>query len=221
MLAIFLLVVGPVITFFGKRFIPWVIAVIGGLVAFIVVLSLTSALGMLDYIDPTSTTQSSVFWVILAFFLSLGSGVLAGWLLKRFLVVGLLVIAFVGGFIVGGILYNLIFAGWANSTILLAILTFGSAIGACVASYYLRTFVIVGITALIGSYFTIRGISLFAGGFPNEITLYQSITHGTATYDVAFIGYLVGIAVLGGIGFWYQWRNKEQHKEHDHHFSRA
>lgn len=171
-LAIFLLVVGPVICFFGKRFIPWVIAVIGGVVAFIIVLALCSAMGMLDYIDPTNRESSSVFWVVLAFFLSLGGGVLTGYLLKRFLIVGLLVIAFVGGFLVGGLLYNLVFAGWANSTWLLAILTFGSGIGACVAAYFLKLVIIIGCTALIGSYFTIRGLSLFIGGFPSEITLY-------------------------------------------------
>jgi len=172
-LAIFLLVVGPVICFFGKRFVPWVIAVIGGIVGAVIVLSLCSAMGMLDYIDPTKTADdASVFWVVLAFFLSLAAGILIGWLLKKFIVIGLLAVAFVGGFAAGGLLYNLVFVGWANSTVLLAILTFGLGAGALVAAFFFRILIIIVVTSLIGSYFTIRGISLFAGGFPSEITLY-------------------------------------------------
>jgi hypothetical protein len=171
-LAIFLLVVGPVICFFGKRFIPWVIAVIGGVAAFLITLILCSAMNMLDYIDPTTGSDASVFWVVLAFFLSLGAGVLVGWLLKKFIVVGLLIVAFVGGFAAGGLLYNLVFAGWANSTAFLAILTFGLGAGAVVAAYFWRLAIIIIVTALIGAYFTIRGLSLFIGGYPSEIELY-------------------------------------------------
>jgi hypothetical protein len=171
-IAIFLLIVGPVITFFGRRFVPYVIAIIGGLVSSVIALCLCSAMGMLDYIDPTSNTEASVFWVVLAFFLSLGAGVLVGWLLKKFLVIGLLIIAFVGGFLTGGLLYNLVFIGWAKSTVLLAILTFGLGAAAVVGAFFVRAAIIIVVTSLIGSYFTIRGISLFAGGFPSEITLY-------------------------------------------------
>jgi hypothetical protein len=172
-IAIFLLIVGPVICFFGRRFIPWVIAVIGGLSAFVIALCLCAAFGMLNYIDPTyKEGDSSVVWVVIAFFLSLAAAVVVGWLLKKFIVVGLLIIAFMGGFFAGGLLYNLVFIGFAPSTWLLAIITFGCGIGAAVLAFFYRIRIIVIATALIGSYFSIRGLSLFIGGYPNEITLY-------------------------------------------------
>jgi len=202
-LAIFLLIVGPIITFFGRKFVPYVIATIGGITGFIIALCLCSAMGMLDYIDPTSTADASVFWVVLAFFLSLGAGCLVGWLLYKFLIVGLLIVAFVGGFLVGYLLYNFLFLGWAKSTALLAILSFGLGGAAVVGSFFFRAAIIIVVTSLIGSYFTIRGISLFAGGFPSEITLYQQIHDGTATYSYTFIGYLAGIAVLFGLGVFF------------------
>jgi len=172
-LAIFLLVVGPIITFFGRKFVPYVIATIGGIAGFVVALCLCSAMGMLDYIDPTKSAQDvSVAWVVLGFFLSLAAGGLVGWLLYKFLIVGLLIISFVGGGIIGYLLFNLLFIGWAKSTALLAILTFGFAGASVVGSFFFRAAIIITVTSLIGSYFTIRGISLFAGGFPSEITLY-------------------------------------------------
>lgn len=109
---------------------------------------------------------------MLAFFLALAASVLVGWLLKKFAVVGLLVIAFIGGFFAGGLLYNFVFVGWANSTVLLAILTFGLGLGLTVIAYFKRITIIILTTSFIGSYFFIRGLSLFIGGYPNEITLY-------------------------------------------------
>jgi hypothetical protein len=48
-----MLVVGLIVTYYGKRFLPWVIAIFSGGAAFFIVLLLCSVMGMLDYIDPT------------------------------------------------------------------------------------------------------------------------------------------------------------------------
>jgi len=47
-------------------------------------------------------------------------------------------------------------------------------------------------TSLIGSYFFIRGISLYAGGFPDEFAL---VNGGDPKIHPAFYGYCFGIAV--------------------------
>jgi hypothetical protein len=52
-IAVFLLVTGPIVTFWGRKFIPWVISIAGGFITFVFVLLLCSISGMLDYIDPT------------------------------------------------------------------------------------------------------------------------------------------------------------------------
>ena len=105
--------------------------------------------------------------------MALAAGIIVGWILKKFLVVGLIIIAFIGGFAAGGLLYNLVFIGFAKSTAFLAILTFGLGAAAAVAAFFWRLAIIIIATSLIGSYFSIRGLSLFIGGYPNEITLYQ------------------------------------------------
>jgi len=63
------------------------------------------------------------------------------------------------------------------------------------------------ITSFAGSYFIIRGISLYAGGFPNEVDLSNDISSGGVdwnSFNKAFYGYLAGIVVLTGLSFYFQ-----------------
>lgn len=143
----------------------------GGIITGIVALAVCSALGMLNYIDPTEH-GGSVFLVVLGFILSVVAAVLVGILLKRFILVGLLALAFVGGYMAGMLLYNLIFIGFLQNDYALAGCTFGGALIAITIAYFWRAAIIIISTSLVGSYFFIRGISMFAGGFPNEVTLY-------------------------------------------------
>jgi len=80
-LGVLLLIFGPIVNFFGRRFIPWVIAILGGGVSALIVLVFCSAVGMLDYADPTET-GGNVGLVILAILLSILAGVGVGFLLK-------------------------------------------------------------------------------------------------------------------------------------------
>lgn len=48
-IALFCILVGPVINFFGKKFIPWVIGIVSGSAAFVVALITFSFIGLLDY----------------------------------------------------------------------------------------------------------------------------------------------------------------------------
>jgi len=76
--------------------------------------------------------------------------------------------------------------------------------------------IVILATSLIGAYLFIRGISIFAGGFPNEITLYQEISEGTASFSDTFIGYLVGIGALFALGVFVQEKTKGHYEHHDH-----
>lgn len=54
---------------------------------------------------------------------------------------------------------------------------------------------------------TIRGISLYAGGFPNEVDLSQGIHEGNMDWNglnKSFYGYLAGIVVMTGLTFYFQ-----------------
>lgn len=52
-------------------------------------------------------------------------------------------------------------------------------------------------TALIGSYFTIRGIGLYVGNFPNEYEVLNQIETGQISMIApVFYAYLAGIIVM-------------------------
>jgi hypothetical protein len=135
--AIFFIIAGPIINFFGRKFVPWVIAIISGFAAFLIILLLCSAFGWLNYIDPTQN-GGSVGMVILSFVLALLAAVAVGWLMKRFLIIGVIILGFVAGFVLGGLLYNLVLIEWAKSVWVLAICTIGLGIVGAVLSFKMR-----------------------------------------------------------------------------------
>lgn len=68
-----------------------------------------------------------------------------------------------------------------------------------VLAFFTEKHVIMFVTSFVGSYSLIRGISLYAGGFPNEVELHNEIESGAVDWDSfnkGFYGYLAGIVVL-------------------------
>ena len=75
----------------------------------------------------------------------------------------------------------------------------GCALGCAVLTYFVEDYVVMVVTAFVGSYMFIRGISFYAGGFPPETAIYEILKHGDITraaFNKGFYGYLAGIAVL-------------------------
>jgi len=65
------------------------------------------------------------------------------------------------------------------------------------------------LTGIIGSYMIVRGISLYAGGFPDEMNLQEEIKQGAITWDSfpkTFYAYLAGVAVCALVGIVFQAR---------------
>lgn len=57
-------------------------------------------------------------------------------------------------------------------------------------------------TAIIGAYFTTRGLGTFIGGYPNETDFVNNVGNGKLTYNTAIIGYvacMITLAVVGSI----------------------
>ena len=82
--------------------------------------------------------------------------------------------SWIGG-LLGGILYGLIaYAQTLSYPFLVLLLTilFSAIIGGILSVKYFDYAIIVG-SAIGGSYLFIRGISLFEGGYPNEVKLYE------------------------------------------------
>ena len=70
-------------------------------------------------------------------------------------------------------------------------------------------------TAFIGSYVTARGISLYAGGFPNEYVLINQIKSGAVNnIQPVFYAYLAGIVVMSVLAYIVQLKFFKRMEEH-------
>ena len=114
--------------------------------------------------------------------------------------IGASILGAVGGFFLGFVLFNLVFAKWCDSLVLLIIIAFGLAILVGFVAYKWDKLIIVYLTAFVGAYALVRGVSLFAGNFPNEITSFQEIVAGTFVLSNYFYIYLAAFAVTTLIG---------------------
>lgn len=199
---IIMLVVGFLVTYYGKRFLPWVIAIFSGGATFFIVLLFCSLFGMLDYIDPTQD-EGSVGLVVLSFLLATAAGVLVGFFMKKFFFYGFIVLGFIAGYFAGNLLYNLVLIGLVQSSVLFFFVTFGCGAIAAYLCYKRKKELAIITTAFLGAYCFVRGISIFAGGFPNEYALYEELSNGTAEFTPVFIAYLAGIGLMTISGIWW------------------
>jgi len=121
--------------------------------------------------------SNSPYWVVwLSLVLTLGAGSGVGYVTQRWARLGVLLIgAWIGG-LIGGVLYGLVFHAFAHENPLLCLwlcIVFCSVILAVLSMVFFDHAVIIG-AAIGGSYLFIRGISCFAGGYPNEFLLYHT-----------------------------------------------
>ena len=99
-----------------------------------------------------------------------------------------------------GLLINETFLYKQQSQDLFWCLGIGVAIILGLLTFILFNHVIILTTAFMGAYLFWRGISLYAGGFPNEFDLIEKVETGArANVNPWFYAYLVGI-VLSTIG---------------------
>ncbi len=76
-------------------------------------------------------------------------------------------------------------------------------------------------TSFFGSYLLMKGIGAYAGGFPNEVTIYEDIVRGDPLpVKAEFYGYLVGFVVMALIGILVQYKlrsGESQNQRHPYH----
>lgn len=173
--------------FIGTKLVNWIIAflIFLALVILLMVFFCFVVLGASISLDLF--ISSSVFSVLLAlvttfFIIRIGGvhisvGALGAWgvLSVAFLIVPLLHIPNTAG----------------GKTSKIAIYVFVGFLG-FVLGVYKSEAVKIYFTSLIGSYFFVRGISVYAGGFPDEFAL---ATGDKVSIKPAFYGYCVGILV--------------------------
>jgi hypothetical protein len=144
-------------------------------------------------------------WVILvfAFFAGLGSG----FFVSSVAWIGLVISGAVLGFFLSMVSYTLFFYGIvSHPSILLLynVLLVGMVIGA-ICGYEFQEIILILTCGIGGAYLTIRGVSIFLGGYPNEFEIADRIKSGQdsgVTYT--FYVYMVFMALLAVGGIYYQ-----------------
>ena len=128
----------------------------------------------------------------------------------------------VSGFFIGQFLYSLFGNQIPANGLVINIVFVVVSIGVMIAiSFFFKKFIIIFATSFIGSYCFIRGISLFAGGFPDEITVMDLRAENETeqlsellTWKVYV--YLAAIVIATGLSIFAQYRlnrNKDDDDE--------
>lgn len=81
----------------------------------------------------------------------------------------------------------------------------GCAIALFLVALKVEKTVIIMLTAFIGSYALVRGVSLYAGGFPSETELHKELESGIISWDnfpkeyYIYLGSIVALTVVSAI----------------------
>ena len=161
------------------------------------------------------TTESWVAWTVLA--CSILIGFVAGFFMMKLERVGAAILAGWGGFLLGAFI-NEVALYKVGSNALFWTVTIGCAVIAAILTFFIYNHVIIIMTAFAGGYLFWRGISLFAGGFPNEFTVAKEIQEGAIdSIDPWFYAYMVAIVITAGVGAWWQYKKLNEMSEEEKH----
>ncbi len=144
------------------------------------------------------TTETWVGWTVLA--CSILIGLVVGFFMMKLERLGAALLAGWGGFLLGFLLNEMVLYKVESQALFWSV-NVGCAIAAAVLSFFLYEHVLILTTSFAGSYMLVRGISFYAGGFPNEFTLADQIKAGdTDAFTNWFYLYMVCIMIVCAIG---------------------
>jgi hypothetical protein len=161
---------GLVVGFAGRKLFKPVICFIGALATASVLMLLIYSLFL-----GHSQDKIAVGWIILV--LSIIGGTIVGFILAKLSKLGVAVLAGWGGVTIGFILYSALLYKVNSQAFfwIFIVICAGVCAGLSLLAY---DHALIMSTSIIGSYMFIRGISLYAGGYPNEFTLETLIKNG-------------------------------------------
>lgn len=143
-------------------------------------------------------TESWVGWTVLT--CSILIGLVAGFFMMKLERIGAALLAAWGGFLLG-VMLNEVVLYLAESQVVFWCVSIGCAVVAGIMSFFFFEHVLINLTAFGGAYMMIRGISFYAGGFPNEFTLADQLKAGdTSAFSNWFYLYMVGILIMTVLG---------------------
>lgn len=189
---IILIAIGIPLCLLGRKLFSITLFLIGTLVTMTLILLLFYSTFLTD------KTDAWIGWVVLISSIILG--IAGGFLLYKCQKLGAACIAGWGGFM-GGLLLNTLVFSYAESEWLFWIINISCALVAAGLAFCFFFPVIITATALTGSYFFVRGISLYAGGYPNEFDLIKQLENGVIPhmpwYVYLYFAFIVLFTVVG------------------------
>jgi len=108
-------------------------------------------------------------------------GLLGGYVLYKCQRLGATIIGGWGGFLLG-VVFNTTVLWAASSEVAFWIISISFALIAAALAFIFYYHAVILSTSFVGSYFFVRGISLYAGGFPNEYALIEAISSGAVPH---------------------------------------
>ena len=207
-----LIVLGIFLCFFGNRFVNAVIFTVVGVGVFLILGSL------FFYLFLGKVKEDWAKWLSLAAIIVVSLGL--GFLVMRLRKWGIAIVAAWGGVMLGFVLTTafVVENKWAYYAILI-----GCGAACFFVAFKIETTVVIIITGFVGAYALVRGVSLYAGGFPSETQLHDEIASGAvtwATFDKTFYIYLGAIVVGSIVGVWFQFRHENSLKNSLHQLKR-
>jgi Domain of unknown function (DUF4203) len=203
------IILGVFLAFFGRYLLKVAVFIAGTILITFIILVVFYATFL------SSSTDSWVGWLVVS--LALIVGLVGGYFLQKYEKIDAALLGAWGGFTLG-VLLNETVLYLASSTALFWIVNITLAIAFAIAGFFAFNQVIMIGTAFIGSYVTARGISLYAGGFPNEYVLINQIKNGAVdNINPVFYAYLAGIVIMSIIAYIVQlkmFKRMEQHEQH-------
>jgi hypothetical protein len=157
---------GPIVAFYGKRFFPWVIA---GIVSITFLLGALVVCSLLGFMETTTSLGVSIAVSVIV-------SILSGLFVMKTVWIAVGVLGLVGGFFLGSMIYTIFLAAFGYGA-LWAMITFSLvfAVGGGFLSFKYSKTVVLVMTSVIGSYAFMRGLSYFGGGFPSEAEIFHNL----------------------------------------------
>lgn len=171
-----------------------------------------------QFIIP-KTQKQEIVWVVLG--ISTVLGLVLGFFLSKLTKVFIALLGAFVGYLIGTLLYSFFFSRIdGNQDAILWITVAVCMLIGLLLAYFFSDGILISTTAIIGGYLIIRGISLYAEGFPNESVLVQLMKNGEYEEMKSYLNfkvylYLIGWLVLVVIGIIVQININRETKDKD------
>lgn len=201
------MVIGAFYTVFGLKLLRPTLFIIGTLTTMAALLFLFYVLILPNNVDQWAG------WVILA--CSAILGLIVGFFAAKLVRIGAFFLGAWAGAAVGLLLSNMAFYK-IDSEVVLWVLVILLALVVGLLSIVLFNPIVIFSTSFLGGYLLMRGLSLVAGGYPNELTVYERIRDGDLdSVPATFYIYMVGVIIICAGGMYVQFRMFNKAKAED------